>query len=534
MGCYPIGSECCNNCIHWQCHAERKLRGNPPKEVYTDSNLDECRLTGRNTLSKSTCGMFKHIGGITRTFAAPEHRSSDSSFDSMSEITRAFCEGIAEMHRANAAIDRASGAASTSSKSSSSSSASSLRMCPVCHGSKKQECLWCRGSGHEKCERCDGKGGFVKTLEIRESAKTFSKKEYYVPDEKLNLKFYGYGDRPDGGNSFDEYEGKNVICKKHVCRRIKEPAVYHTAEMLNLGEDDFAFPESIEEAGRGTIRKKVDALCKDVDGLTTGWAEAWRLHFKEASIKVEEAPCLVRVEFVDQWGFPCVALVNLANRKVHVYDVDAEAIWPVLEKLARRAGSGDIEMQNVLGQIYAQYPKFKHIAVEKDYEIAAAWFLRAAKGGCADAMDNFGNCLKNGDGVEKDVELAFAWYLMAAKKGLAWGQFHTAKCFLDETGVKKDLELARHWYFKAAKQGLADAQNMAGRCAEEGWGMEKDPEMAFSWYLQAAKNGHATAMHNLSLCYGAGIGCEKDPEKKEKWRKKAREYGYVEKKTSGW
>lgn len=526
MGCYPIGSECCNNCIHWQCHTERKLRGNPPKEIYTDSNLDKCSLTGRDTLSQNTCGMFKHIGGIRKTFSAAERHSSDSSFDSMDEGTRAFCEGLAEMNRANAAIDRASRAASSSSSSSYSSSASSLRTCPVCHGSRKQECLWCRGSGHENCERCDGKGGFVKTLEIRESRKTFSKKEYCVPDEKLNLKFYGYGDRPDGGNSLDAYEGKHVICKKDICRGVKEEAVFHTAEMLNLGENDFAFPESMKEDERGRIKEKIGKLCKDVDGLTTDWEEAWRLHFKEASIKVEESPCLVRVEFVDQWGFPCAALVNLANHKVHIYDVDSEAVWPVLEKLARRAGSGDVEMQNVLGQIYAQYPKFKHIAVEKDAELAAAWFLRAAKGGCADAMDNLGNCLKGGEGVVKDEGLAFWWHLRAAEKGLAWGQFHVAQCFWGGMGVKKDFELARYWYFKAAEQGLGEAQNMAGRCTEEGWGMEKDLHGAFKWYLLAAENGVAEAMHSLANCYGEGIGCEANGKMKEEWEQKAKAYGY--------
>ena len=526
MGCYPIGAECCNNCVHWQCHTERKLRGNPPKEVYTDSNLDKCSLTGRDTLSKSTCGMFKHIGGIRKTFAAAERHSSDSSFDSMDESTRAFCEGLAEMNRANAAIDRVSRVASTSSSLSSSSSSSSLRTCPVCHGSKKQECLWCRGSGHENCERCDGKGGFVKTLEIRESAKTFSKTGYSVPDEKLNLTFYVYGDRPNGGNSLDAYEGKNVICKKRIRRGVKEPAVSHTAEMLNLEKEDFAFPESMKEDERGAVKEKIGKLCKDVDGLTTDWEEAWRLHFKEASIKVEELPCLVRVKFVDQWGFPCEALVNLANHQVYVHDVDAEAVCPVLEKLARRAGSGDAEMQNVLGQIYAQYPKFKHIAVEKDAELAAAWFLRAAKGGCADAMDNLGNCLKGGEGVAKDEGLAFWWHLRAAEKGLAWGQFHVAQCFWGGMGVKKDFELARYWYFKAAEQGLGEAQNMAGRCAENGWGMEEDLHGAFKWYLLAAENGVAEAMHSLANCYGEGIGCEANEKMKEEWEQKAKAYGY--------
>ena len=527
MGCYPIGSECCNNCVHWQCHAERKLRGNPPKEVYTDSNLDKCSLTGRDTLSKSTCGMFKHIGGIRKTFAAQEkHAGNDpilSMIDSCDESTRALVQATIEYSRETNAIRQA--AAATHAHST----------CPTCHGSGREECFWCHGKGKTFCSTCDGKGGFVKTLEICEHSTTCPASTYLLPDSNVDLKFYGCSDRVSDRDSVDDYEEQVVICQKQVRRNCDDTPAHRVSDAIELDGDDFDFPSDVSRLLQGEIREKVDSLYPKVDAKIKDWKDdGGECRIKEAAVSVKQTPCIVRVRFVDAHGFPCEALVNLANRKVHVYDVEAEVAKPALEKLARRAGSGDAEMQNVLGQIYAQYPKFKHIAVEKDAELAAAWFLRAAKGGCADAMDNLGNCLKDGDGVEKDVELSFAWYLKAAKKGLAWGQFHAAKGFFNGTGVEKDLELARHWYFKAAKQGLADAQNMAGRCAEEGWGMEKDPEMAFSWYLQAAKNGHATAMHNLSLCYGSGIGCEKDAAKKEEWRKKAREYGYVEKNTSGW
>lgn len=65
MGCFNIGERVCNNCVHWQCHSERKIRGNPPKDVYTTSNCDRCNVSKRSTLSKDSCAMFRHIGGIS-------------------------------------------------------------------------------------------------------------------------------------------------------------------------------------------------------------------------------------------------------------------------------------------------------------------------------------------------------------------------------------------------------------------------------------------------------------------------------------
>ena len=65
MGCYPIGSAVCNNCVHWQCHSERKFQGSPVRNVYTTSNCDRCSITQRTTLSSNTCARFSHIGGIS-------------------------------------------------------------------------------------------------------------------------------------------------------------------------------------------------------------------------------------------------------------------------------------------------------------------------------------------------------------------------------------------------------------------------------------------------------------------------------------
>jgi uncharacterized protein len=108
-----------------------------------------------------------------------------------------------------------------------------------------------------------------------------------------------------------------------------------------------------------------------------------------------------------------------------------------------------------------RYTAFKYVPVEKDAELAAAWFLRAAKGGCADAMDNLGNCLKNGDGVEKDVELSFAWYLKAARKGLASAMHHLSLCYGSGIGCEKDAEKAEEWRKKAEECGYVE-KNSSG------------------------------------------------------------------------
>ena len=115
------------------------------------------------------------------------------------------------------------------------------------------------------------------------------------------------------------------------------------------------------------------------------------------------------------------------------------------------------DLQNAIGQMYAGYYTYKGYA-PKDEELAVDWFMRAAKVGHADAMDNLGNCYKNGDGVEKDEELAAAWYSKAANAGLPWGHFHYADVLEDGKGVPKDDELAVAWYLKAATQGLANDQ----------------------------------------------------------------------------
>lgn len=102
MGRYAIGDAVCNNCIHWQCHSERKFQGNPPREVYTTSNCDRCRLTKRTTLSSSSCEMFTHIGGISAQ-SFPVASPSRTSYNPRAT----FLSSVLSFVRESRAIDQA-------------------------------------------------------------------------------------------------------------------------------------------------------------------------------------------------------------------------------------------------------------------------------------------------------------------------------------------------------------------------------------------------------------------------------------------
>ena len=72
MGLFSVGERVCNNCVYWQCHSERKVRGNPPSEIYTTSNCDRCSVSKRNTLSKNSCERFHHICGYNSYYTPPQ------------------------------------------------------------------------------------------------------------------------------------------------------------------------------------------------------------------------------------------------------------------------------------------------------------------------------------------------------------------------------------------------------------------------------------------------------------------------------
>lgn len=345
-----------------------------------------------------------------------------------------------------------------------------------------------------------------------------------MPDTEIDTVFYfgdGWAYDPDSD------EKCHVLCDKSVEVSYGGDVVTRANDALNVSEADFDFPEGMSEESKKDILEEFEQSCKRAEAKARKWSDDYRI--KEASVKCTQIPCIVRVSFKDGNGFVRTALINLVSEKVHLYAVDRELAKKRLSELEALAESGDVDAQNLVGQLYSHIGGHSDV-VDKDYERAVKWFLKAGKSGHVDAMDSAGVCFRDAQEGVKDLDMAVHCFTKAAKAGYRWGQFHLADCFYEGVGVEKDYDIAFLWYKKAAKQGLAKAQYMVGLCSEKGRGTEQDEDEAFLWYMRAAKNGHAVAMYEIGRRYRKGLGCEQNAELAEKWTKKAEENGY----DGGW
>jgi TPR repeat protein/membrane associated rhomboid family serine protease len=161
----------------------------------------------------------------------------------------------------------------------------------------------------------------------------------------------------------------------------------------------------------------------------------------------------------------------------------------------------------------------------QDFAKAMKYYLRAAGGGNADAMNNIGVLYLNGTGVTKDDRQAVAWYQKAADKGLPLAMRNLAGMYEDGVGVTKDYQQALAWYQKAANAGDADAMNNVGYFYEQGRGVDRDYAEAMTWYLKAANAGDGNAMNNVGYFYEQGRGVDRDYARAMTWWRKAADAG---------
>ncbi len=135
--------------------------------------------------------------------------------------------------------------------------------------------------------------------------------------------------------------------------------------------------------------------------------------------------------------------------------------------------------------------------VARDQAAAFAWFLRAARGGSADAENMAGRCLENGWGTDRDLAAAADRYRRAAEAGLDWGQYNYANLLFEGWGVERDQTAAVAWWGRAADQGHARAMTLLARAYEEGWGVAPDPVAAARWRRRSAEAGDWRGQFNL-------------------------------------
>ena len=194
------------------------------------------------------------------------------------------------------------------------------------------------------------------------------------------------------------------------------------------------------------------------------------------------------------------------------------------DNILELANEGDACAQNNLGLMY-KYGR----GVERSYEKAVEWYLKAAEQGDADAQCNLGFMYELGDGVEQSYEKAVEWYLKAAEQGLARAQYDLGDMYKFGRGVKQSDEKVLEWYLKAAEQGNTDAQYDLGAMyyygTDYGTGVEQSYEKAVEWYLKAAEQGNTDAQYKLGDMYYFGTGVEQSYEKAVEWYRKAAEQG---------
>ncbi len=92
------------------------------------------------------------------------------------------------------------------------------------------------------------------------------------------------------------------------------------------------------------------------------------------------------------------------------------------------------------------------------------WVRRAADGGDARGMYNYGMYLYEGTGGAKDQREALDWLERSASLGLVDGQFNVARLYeTGDDGIQPDLTEAYKWYLIAARAGDGDAQSAVER-----------------------------------------------------------------------
>ena len=143
-----------------------------------------------------------------------------------------------------------------------------------------------------------------------------------------------------------------------------------------------------------------------------------------------------------------------------------------------QAQAGDPEAQAYVGEIYE-----KGLGLEPDYDLAAAWYKKAAKQGLTRAQINLGNLYEKGLGVEKDPVKALNWYRQASGVGaekleyassiIANQELQSALTNMqDELGALRDYKQKNEAAISAKREALqkerAQQESRGSAAAREG------------------------------------------------------------------
>ena len=131
-----------------------------------------------------------------------------------------------------------------------------------------------------------------------------------------------------------------------------------------------------------------------------------------------------------------------------------------VETLKQAAATGYTPAQLHLADLYQR----GDAGVTANPAEARRWMRRAADGGDAKGMHNYGMALYDGVGGDQNRAEALQWLKRAAELGLVDSQFNVAKLYeTGDEGIRPDLTEAYKWYLIAARAGDGDAQSAIER-----------------------------------------------------------------------
>jgi uncharacterized protein len=154
---------------------------------------------------------------------------------------------------------------------------------------------------------------------------------------------------------------------------------------------------------------------------------------------------------------------------------------------------------------------------------------KKAEGGDSKARFEVGVAYEKGDGVERDWEQAAEWYLKAAKQNHPAAQLAVGFCYANGTGVELNDEMGFVWTHKSAELYYAPAQYALGKIYEEGGlGQARNAEQAVLWIRRAATRGHCDAQFTLGNYYHQGFGVKAEIQKALEWYLRAADQGSIQ------
>ena len=520
MSKVSVRAECCQTCSHWKC-SNRRIVGDPPDqvEVYSDSN--RCSLCSSIKEWREWCGSYENFRWLRNTYRLDPQTMKTSS--------EAFLESVMKF------VETTGGA---------------VPKIKACAGEEEDDL---NGEAEEEFARAMAEQGKANDR-VNELIKEGLDSKYMCSDTAV--KFMHLLDNAKGGDAkaqfalaqafWDGTHGAKKEYEESGCGKgwqwCNESADngYGFAQLwkgVSLRNDSIK-SNSVYDY-EGAVKWLEKALChsevrekdKEKDGAYSRALNNSRIalgikYLNADGVDPDYGKALAYFDDVESSGDSRGAEYKKKAEKLY------EKVKEQFQNVMDAADDGVDVALNMLGMIYAGYSKYKQmgLVVKPDKKTAFDYFTRAADAESADAMDNLGNCYKNGDGVDKDLEKAAGWYRKSAECGWISGVYHYATCLRKGEGVEKDERAAVRWYMKSGASGHGRSLNMLGWCAEKGHGMNEDPELAFEWYRLAAESGDAESMYDLGRCYNSGYGCEKDESLGDEWQAKAKENGY----SGGW